>query len=159
MGLSDVTKILEPDVQRKLAAGLFNHTWDLLDKKDRTREESDRMIHAAHASRFAWEDIGTSQNRAVGEWQVSRVYATLGRPEPAMFHAKRCVEIIEAAGIEGFYRASGYEGMARAYSVAGNVAECAKYIDFAKEEAKKILDEEEKAILLGQLEEIPEYEP
>lgn len=155
--MGDITKILEPDVQRKLAAGLFNHTWDLLDKEDRTRKEEDRMIHAAHASRFLWEDIGTPQNRAVGEWQVSRVYATLGRPEPAMYHAKRCLEIIDGAAIEGFYRASGYEGIARAHSVAGDVAECVKYIDLAKEEAKKVVDEEEKAILLGQLEEIPEY--
>lgn len=156
--MSDVTTILGPDVQRKLAAGLFNHTWELLDKEDRTREDEDRMIHAAHASRFAWEDIGTPQNRAVGEWQVSRVYATLGRPEPALYHARRCLEIIEAAGIEGFYLASSYEGIARAYSVAGDVAECTRYIDLAKEESKNVVDEEEKALLLSQLEEIPEYQ-
>ncbi len=155
--MSDVGKFLEQEVQRKLAAGLFNHTWDLLEKEDRTREEDDRMIHAAHASRFAWEDIGTPQNRAMGEWQVSRVYATLDRAEPALYHAKRCLELIEEAGIEGFFRASAYEGMAKAHSVSGNTTEAEEYIELAEREGEKITDKDEKEVLLSQLKEIPEF--
>ena len=37
-------------------------------------------------------------NLARGEWLCSRVYATLGRGEPALWHARRCVEINEAIG-------------------------------------------------------------
>ncbi len=153
----DVRRLLDPDVQRKLAAALFNHTWDLMDKEDRTKEEEDRMIHAAHASRYVWEDIGTSQNRAVGEWQISRVYATLGRAEPAVYHAERCLELTEESGEGGFYRASAYEGMARAHSVSGNAAEAERYIELAKREGEKVTDKEEKDLLFSQLREIPEY--
>jgi len=39
---------------KKFAVALFNLTWSLLDKKDRTREEDDKMLNAAHASRFHW---------------------------------------------------------------------------------------------------------
>ena len=39
---------------RKFAVELFNLTWSLLDKKDRTREDDERMVHAAYASRFHW---------------------------------------------------------------------------------------------------------
>jgi hypothetical protein len=31
----------------------------LLDKKNRTPEKNEKMIHAAHASRFHWSVIGT----------------------------------------------------------------------------------------------------
>ena len=42
------------------------------------------MLHAAHASRFHWGEVGEPVNFARGEWQISRVYAVLGRPEPAI---------------------------------------------------------------------------
>jgi hypothetical protein len=78
---------------RKFAVELFNLTWSLLDKKDRTKEDDDRMIHAAHASRFHWGEIGTPLEFERGEWQISRVYSALKRSEPATYHAKRCLEI------------------------------------------------------------------
>lgn len=66
--------------ERKLAASLFNHVWDLMEKKNRTIEENDRMIHAAHASRYHWGNVGEPVNLARGEWQVSRVYSTQADP-------------------------------------------------------------------------------
>jgi hypothetical protein len=34
---------LDAATERKVAVDLFNHTWTLLDKADRTREEDDEM--------------------------------------------------------------------------------------------------------------------
>ncbi|HYX11160.1 MAG TPA: hypothetical protein VE817_04215, partial [Candidatus Acidoferrum sp.] len=59
-------------------------------------------------------------NQARGEWQCSRVYAVLGRGEPALWHARRCIEIYEENGIGDWDIASGYEAMARASAVAGD---------------------------------------
>ena len=67
--------------RRRLAADLFNHVWALLDTEGRTPEQDVEMIHAAHASRHHWGEVGTPVNVARGEWQISRVYATLGRGE------------------------------------------------------------------------------
>ena len=41
-----------------------------------TREDDDRMLHAAHASRFHWGEAPECrpENLARGEWQISRVY-------------------------------------------------------------------------------------
>ncbi len=74
---------LDPTTQRQLAAGLYNYTWTLLEQEDRSADDVDRMIHAAHASRLHWDAIGQPANRARGEWLCSRVYAVLGRGEPA----------------------------------------------------------------------------
>jgi DNA-binding transcriptional MerR regulator len=111
---------LDAATRRALAVGLFNHTWTLLEKPDRTREQDDEMVHAAHASRYHWGEVGEPLNLARGEWQCSRIYAVLGRGEPALWHARRCVEIYEENGIGDWDIASGYEAMARASAVAGD---------------------------------------
>jgi len=69
-------KKFSEEQRKKFAAGLLNLTWSLLDKKDRTKEEDDKMIHAAHASRFHWGEIGTSANFERGEWQISSAPTT-----------------------------------------------------------------------------------
>ena len=76
----------------------FNRVWELLELPERTSEETDEMIHAAHVSCYVWSQVGQPANVARGEWQCARVYATLGRPEPALWHAKRCLELNEAGG-------------------------------------------------------------
>jgi hypothetical protein len=49
---------LAPDEERRLAADLFNHTWELLETPDRTPAQDDRMIHAPRAARFHREQVG-----------------------------------------------------------------------------------------------------
>jgi DNA-binding transcriptional MerR regulator len=107
---------------RRLGIALFNHTWTLLEKPDRTVEEIDEMLHATHASRFHWARAEGREpaHLARGEWQISRVYAVLGRGEPALWHARRCLEIHEANGVADWDIASAYEAMARASGVAGD---------------------------------------
>jgi hypothetical protein len=114
------------------------------------------MVHAAHASRFHWGEVGESRNLAIGEWQIARVHAILDQPRSALRHANRSLEIIEESGISGFYRASAYEGVARAHSVAGHPSEARRYILLARQEAETITDPQEKELLLAQLSEIPE---
>jgi hypothetical protein len=42
---------------RLLAAQLFNETWRLLELEGRGRDDDDRMIHTAHASRYHWGQV------------------------------------------------------------------------------------------------------
>ncbi len=136
---------------KKFAVNLFNLTWSLLDKKNRTREEDDKMIHAAHASRFHWGEIGTPLEFERGEWQISRVYSVLKRNEPALYHAKRCLELCKENNIGDFDIAFAYEAMARAQALAGNEKECKKYIQLAKEAAGQIKKKEDKTYFLNEL--------
>jgi hypothetical protein len=104
--------------ERRLGVDLFNEVWRLIE----SREDDDRMLHAAHASRFHWgeaEECGP-ENLARGEWQVSRVYVVLGRVEPAIWHARRCLAHCEQNGIGDFDLAYAYEGLARAHALAGH---------------------------------------
>src|SRR5207247_10511050 len=62
-----------------LAAQLYNETWRLLELQGRSEHDDDRMIHAAHASRYHWGQVpaATPAHLARSEWQISRVYAVL----------------------------------------------------------------------------------
>jgi DNA-binding transcriptional MerR regulator len=148
---------LDKTTRRALAVGLFNYTWTLLETSNRSREQDDEMIHAAHASRYHWGEVGEAVNLARGEWQVSRVYATLGRAEPALFHARRCVEIHEANedGREDWDLGSAYEAMARACAVAGDHAARDEWQARARAELPKIADAEDRRIIEQDLATIP----
>ena len=91
------------------------------------------MLHAAHASRFHWGEIGEPVNLVRGEWQVSRVYAVLQRPEPALWHARRCLELCQQHAIADFDLAFAYEAMARAHAVAGQHDATVSYLQLARQ--------------------------
>ncbi len=101
----------------------------------KSREDDDRMIHAAHASRFHWGEAPECkpENLARGEWQVSRVYTVVGLAEPALRHAHRCLDICEANGLADWDLAYAYEAIARAYKTAGKEPEANAYKKLAAE--------------------------
>jgi hypothetical protein len=140
------------ECHKKSAVDCFNLVWSLLEKKDRTKEDDDKMVHAAHASRFHWGEIGTALEFERGEWQISRVYSVLGRPESALFHAKRCLEICTENSIGDFDIAFAHEAMARANAALGNKPEFEKHYGLAKEAGAKIKGKEDKEYFLGDLE-------
>lgn len=140
---------LDQATRRALAVGLFNYTWTLLETANRTPEQDDEMVHAAHASRYHWGEVGEAVNLARGEWQVSRVYAVLGRGEPALYHARRCLEINESNpdGREDWELGSAYEAMARAAAVSGDTAAAADWKRRAVAELGKVADAEDRQVL------------
>lgn len=127
---------LDAAAHRRLGIELFNFTWTLIEKADRTPAEIDEMIHAAHASRYHWSKAGTNANLARGEWQCARVYSVLGRAEPALWHAARCLDYVEIATAAGeaddWDRAGAYEANARAAAVAGDTAAATAWRDRAR---------------------------
>jgi len=150
---------LDSAAHRRLGVDLFNHTWTLIEKADRTPAEIDEMIHAAHASRYHWSKAGTIANLGRGEWQCSRVYSTLGRGEPAVWHAQRCVEYAEAAAAAGQAESwdvpSSYEAMARALAVAGDREAAEDWRARARAAVAAIADEEDRQLIEQDLATLP----
>jgi hypothetical protein len=137
---------LDREAQRQLGVECFNKTWTLMEKQDRTRDDDNEMLHCAHASAYHWHQVGTAANRARGEWQCARVYSILSRTEPALHHARRCLEIVEAspAEMEEFDLPAAYEALARAHWVAGSLDESRRYVELGREATAKIADEEDR---------------
>lgn len=145
---------LEPDERRQLAADLFDHTWELLELTGRSPEQDDEMIHAAHASRYHWGEVGTPANRARGEWQCSRVYAVLGRPEPALHHARRCLALCEEHDLRDWDIAAAWEAVARAARVAGDGSAYREAMARGRDALEGIDDPEDRRLIEADLDEL-----
>jgi formate hydrogenlyase subunit 6/NADH:ubiquinone oxidoreductase subunit I len=151
LGLSQ----LDPLEERRVASELFNHVWSLLETEDRTEAQDDAMVHAAHASRWHWGRVGSPQQWAIGEWQCSRVYATLGRAEPALHHARRCLELGVTEGVDPFVEASAHEAMARALAVGGDLDGARVERELAYRLAVDLDDDDDRAVIESDLATLP----
>lgn len=146
------SEALVTEEHRRLGIDLYNRTWTLMDSP------GDEMLHCAHASAYHWmQGGGTTANRARSEWLCSRVYAMLGRPEPALHHARRCLELVESAPaeMEDWDSAGAYEALARAHLVADEMEEARRNYELAREETAKIADAEDRKHIEADLDALP----
>jgi hypothetical protein len=142
---------LEADQERRLAATVFNHVWELLEEPERSASQDDEMLHGAHASRYLWGEVGDPVHWARGEWQCSRVYAVLGRFEPALHHARRCLDLATQHDLGPFDVGAAHEAIARSYRVIGDAGMTAQHVALARADAARITDAEDREILEADL--------
>jgi DNA-binding transcriptional MerR regulator len=143
---------LQAEDHRRLGIDLYNRTWTLMDSP------GDEMLYCAHASAYHWmQSGGTTANRARSEWLCSRVYALLGRPEPALHHARRCLEFVESAPdeMEDWDIAGAHEALARAHLVAGEKDEARRFLELAREETAKIANPEDRKHIQADIDSFP----
>jgi hypothetical protein len=129
------------------AADLFNHAWALLDTTHRTPAQDDEMVHAAHASAWYWLKSGSSQHQFRAHWQLARIYAALGRAEPALHHAERCRHLCTDRVLTTFEHACFFEVQARAYASAHRRLEAQITLQRARLVAASLTDPEEIALM------------
>jgi len=143
----------EAETHRQFAIELNGRVWDLLAKADRSVQENEEMVHAAHASCLHWLKAGTALHHQRGEWLIAHVYAELGLAEPALRHAQRCQELTRehADQMADFDLAYAHEGLARAYAIAGQHEQAKEHLKLAKRAGQAIADKESKKIFLGDL--------
>ena len=139
---------LSPEVHRSLGVELFNKTWELMDKTDRSSADDATMLEFAHASAYHWSFCGTLVNQQRGYWLISRVYAVLGIPDACLLFAKLCRESTESGlnEMEDFDIAFSFEALARAYALNGELKKTDEMFKSALEAGKLIKDEEDRKI-------------
>ena len=140
----------ERKFHRKVATRSFNGAWELLEKK-RSGGDDLVMLGLAHASRYHWGLVGTPLNKAVGDWQISRVYAALGEPVLALRYAKTALAACKEEGL-GEIVPSAYEAIARACAVAKDAKRAAGYLSRARRLLARLpIGKEDRGIYLGQI--------
>lgn len=145
---------LDRDVERKLASHLFNRVWELLEARDRNQADDDDMIHTAHASRYHWGRVGEGVHRARGEWQISRVYAVLGRSEGAREHAVRYLQLCDEHDLAPFDRGFAHEALGRAAATAGEAEEARRQVALGRAAAAAVTDTDDREWLIQNLDEV-----
>jgi len=123
----DVPVVEGPDDEvagwhRRFAIELFNRSWDLLEQTDHSSDDDAEMLAAAFGSAFHWAQVGTAENRALGDHQIAKVASHVGQPALALHYARRTLEAIEIGHFGHWQVAAAYEGMARACAAAGDIA-------------------------------------
>ena len=148
---------------RALGVALYNSSWTLLAKSDRTAEEDDELLHQAHASAYHWTAAPECEpkNRARSEWLCSRVYSVLGRAEPALHHAERCLAYAEGypSEMEDWDLPYAYEALARASLVAGDPEAASRHEAEARRLGEAVADEDDRELLLGDLDRLGDGSP
>jgi hypothetical protein len=131
--------------QRWFAVECNNAAWELLENASRTAEETERMLHAAHASVHHWLAAGNELNRLRGMVLLANVYAGAGLPEGARLYADRALVLSAAAGETqtAFDRATTLAAVSRAYSNSGDRARAKEFLDLAQLAAAKLDTDEQ----------------
>ncbi|WP_433940287.1 hypothetical protein [Paenibacillus lautus] len=145
--------IQDSNLHKPFAINCFNQVWDILEKKQRTPEDEENMIHMCHASFWHWSRVAdlTERNLSIGYWQLSRVYAVTGQGDQALHYARRCITIGSSANLEPFYIGYGYEAESRAYLVLGNKEHALASKQKAASYLDKVTDKESHQMLANDL--------
>ncbi len=149
--MSEEKRYTIQEAQRFFAQEFNAKVWDLLQKSERSAQNDESMLHYAHASYCHWLSVGTGLHQQRAEWLIAHVYTVLGRPDAALRHAARCLELTSehAQLMQDFDLAYAYEGFARANALAQNQETAQKYIALAEEAGQAVKNEEDKAIFFG----------
>lgn len=105
---------------RWFAVELNNRTWELLEMHDRTPEQTEQMVHAAHSACFHWLQVGTIIHHLRAQCLLTTMYARLEYIDTALRHAQKCLELSQQAppDITPFDEATTLGAAALAYHVA-----------------------------------------
>jgi ATP/maltotriose-dependent transcriptional regulator MalT len=132
---------------RWFAVECNNQAWDLVEKPGRTADETQQMIHAAHASVLHWQSAGSALNRQRGENLLATVYAAAGDAAAAVRHAERCLSLsVQNVKEETpFDRATALGCAAKAHAVAGDASQADRLRTLAKA-AAAALDNDDRGV-------------
>jgi hypothetical protein len=141
---------------RTFAPRAFNHAWDLLDSNDLTREDEEEMLATTFAQRYHWYEVGSERNRAIADWQVSRVTAVLGYADLARRFGERSLEICVEYDLDPFVEGFAHEAIARAAAIVDDVETFTEHLELARASLADIEDEEDRDVLAADLAEMSE---
>ena len=145
----------EKEAHKHFAITLFNKVWDLMEKKDRTDEDDELMVHAAHTSAYHWLQVGTEVNFQRSAWQIARVYTILGNKPMALHYAQQCYDMTTENDLQDFDLAFAFEAMARAFALNGMKEDFEHFHQLAAEASEQIGEIEDKEVFLKDLDTAP----
>ncbi|HEY5890111.1 MAG TPA: hypothetical protein VIW94_05375 [Acidimicrobiia bacterium] len=136
---------------RTFAPRAFNYTWNLLDQDELTREQEEDMIASALAQRFHWYQVGSMRNHAIGDWQVSRVFAVLGYADLARRFGERSLALAIDNDLGPFVTGFAHEAIARAAADVDDLATFEEHLSLARNSLDQVEDAEEREALAADL--------
>lgn len=141
---------------RTFAPRAFNHTWELLDAPELTTEQELDLLASTFAQRFHWYEVGDARNRAIADWQVSRVFAVLGYAELSKRFGENSLATADQHDLGPFVKGFAYEAIARAAAEVDDVSTFTENLELARSQLEEIEDDEERQALASDLAQMSE---
>lgn len=140
-----------PRAHRWFAVELNNLAWDLLEKSDRSPDDNERLVHAAHAACFHWLQAGDVLNHLRAQCLLATVYAKVDLSEAAVRHAEKCLQLSEHAGAKqtAFDLATSHGCAASAYRLVGRLDDAQTQYQRAITAAARFDDPAERGVFDG----------
>jgi phage shock protein A len=114
------------------------------------------MLAATFAQRYHWYEVGSARQRAIADWQVSRVASVLGYAELALRFGERSLAICLDNDLDAFVTGFAHEAIARAAAEVDDVDTFTQHLETAKEKLLEIEDAEDRDVLEADLTEMSE---
>ena len=136
---------------RWFGAEYNNSIFPLLEKADRTEEETEKMISMAYASTLHWSSYSKCKtaNLARGEYMIANALVYAGRKESSLHHAKRNYEITfgNKNEMEDWDLTYALMVNARVYALNGDMKTAKKYFDECVKSITEVKDSGDKKIV------------
>lgn len=144
---------------RWFAPKAFNEAWSYMDLDEPTREEEEHMLAAAFAQRYHWYAVGSPRNRAIADWQISRVASVLGYADLALRFGERSLATCLDNDLDPFVTGFAHEAIARAAAEVDDVDTFTEHLERARAKLPEIDDDEDRVVLESDLTEMAEWYP
>jgi len=136
-----------PAWQQYFAASANNRAWEL-STQERSAEENEEMLNAAHASAFHWASVGTELNQMRATMLLAEVHALLGFGLSAYAFAEDMKAFFTSQETPDWELAFTYTIHAHASHVNGEMEEYARSLAEAERAIESIADDQDRAIVL-----------
>lgn len=145
--------------QRRLASQANNHAWTLAEMLQRSPEEDEEMLQAAHAAMYFWKIVGEPNNHAHAALLLAHVYALLKLPGPARQYLGKSLPYFALHECAPWELAFAHAVAANVAFAEGDAAAHAKHYSEAEAAAARMTDAETRAMFAATLRVIPSATP
>ncbi|MBS1561783.1 MAG: hypothetical protein JSS89_09275 [Bacteroidetes bacterium] len=142
---------LEEDIKkwhRWFGVEFNNEAWRLTELPSRTPEQTESMLHHAHAAALHWSTIGTADNTAKAWALLAQAHALAGNGAIATMYAQQNFDHLAKREAADWELAFAHIIVANAAHASGDHARHAAYYASAEALGNAIADPEDKAIFL-----------
>ena len=140
--------------QRRLASQANNRAWSLSESLNRSPDEDEEMLQAAHAAMYLWKMVGNANNRAHAAQLVAHVYALLKLPNPAKHYFSQSEPFFHAHS-EPWELALFHAVAANVSAVAGEGDAHVRHYAEARRMVSELVDPEDREILGATMRVVP----
>jgi hypothetical protein len=133
--------------QKRLASQANNRAWTLAEMLQRSPEEDEEMLQAAHAAMYFWKIVGKAGNHAHAAQLLAHVYALLELPGPAAQYLGKSLPYFTQGDCAPGELAFAHAVAANVASAAGNAAAYASHYAEAEAVAARITDPRTRELL------------